>query len=655
MSSDCCRNSVLAAFPIMLLTNMLRRHIFRIACLLSCLGVGNILAQSKGYDVTYYNAYVHLFRTQDSLAGVVTMQATADSNIPQILQMRKYIAIDSVIVNGTRASMTQPDTSGNYFVTVQNPILKGAQFSLVTYFHGKGEPEDGGGAWGGITDKSNMMFAMGVGFTCKYVSCTRHWLPCYDLPDDKADSVDLTFETLDTDVVASNGLLASDLFLPNGHRQFHWHVSHPIASYLLTFAVGGFQKLSIPNSLGLPFTIYCFAKDTAAMGLEMRNHVAEALAFFDSLYGAYPFEKVGYVLAPFGSMEHQTMITLDPSAVAAASTTAQHELSHQWWGDHVTCKTFDDAWLNEGFATFSESLVLERFTKEAAYWTRQHSNINGALSAADSVPMFGAPSHVVKDNYPSAIIYNKGAAVLGMLRYYLGDSLFFGGLRYYSNAHAYSTATSYDLWNAFNSYTSQDLGWFFREWVFRTGYPQLKLIWSKQGNTVTLNYQQTQNSTKVGYFRVPMIVEGILNGVKERVPVWLDSTQFTTAQVQFSFSPDTILTDPDGVLIKKMISSTQGVSPTLSLISGLKIHIAQNPIFDGKLSFDVERKESFGVLTIRLTNESGALISTLYRDSVSGTHLHFDRNISGLSSGSFFLIVDDGRGITTAEKVTVTK
>jgi hypothetical protein len=152
-----------------------------------------------------------------------------------------------------------------------------------------------------------------------------------------------------------------------------------------------------------------------------------------------------------------------------------------------------------------------------------------------------------------------------------------------------------------------------------------------------------------------MIVEGILNGVKERVPVWLDSTQFTTAQVQFSFSPDTILTDPDGVLIKKMISSTQGVSPTLSLISGLKIHIAQNPIFDGKLSFDVERKESFGVLTIRLTNESGALISTLYRDSVSGTHLHFDRNISGLSSGSFFLIVDDGRGITTAEKVTVTK
>jgi aminopeptidase N len=612
-------------------------------------------AGDKGYDVTYYNAYIHLYRTQDSLAGIVTMQATADSNISQILQMRKYLAVDSIFVNGSAASMTQPDTNGSCFVNIQNPIPKGTQFSVTTYFHGKGEPEDGGGAWGGITDKSGMMFAMGVGFTCTYVSCTRHWLPCYDLPDDKADSVDLTFETPDTDVVASNGLLVSDLLLPNGHRQFHWHVGHPIASYLMTFAVGGFQKLSIPNSLGLPFTIYSFAKDTAAMGLEMRNHVAEALAFFDSLYGSYPFEKVGYVLAPFGSMEHQTMITLDPSAVAAASTTAQHELSHQWWGDHVTCKTFDDAWLNEGFATFSESLVLERFTNEAAYWTRQHSNINGALSAADSVPMFGAPSHVVKDNYPSAIIYNKGAAVLGMLRYYLGDSTFFHSLRTYGTEHAYATATSYDLWQSFEGSTGQDLGWFFREWVFRTGYPQLKLIWSKQGNMATLNYQQTQDSTKVGYFRVPMIVEGILNGVKERVPVWLDSTQFTAAQVQFSFSPDTILTDPDGALIKKILSTTEGVTPASSALSALKIHIDGNPIRDGKLSFDVDRKQSFGALTIQLANESGSIIETLFRDSAFGTHLHFDKNIKGLSSGSYFVMVEDGHGTTTAEKLSLTK
>ncbi len=592
--------------------------------------------QDKGYDVTYYKAIIHLDRVHDSIDGVVTMTGRAQTALTQILQHAKFLTIDSILIGG--AAIKGPfasDSNGAYFVTIPQ-IANGALFSISTYYHGKGMSEGGSFPWGGVSDSTGMLFAMGVGFSAPYISCTRHWLPCYDLPDDKADSVDFIFLVPDSEVVASNGTFLG--VLPTKTEDgYHWHESNPIATYLLTFATGGFQKLDITNSLSLPFEVYAFAKDTLAIRKEMTTYVAPALAFFDSLYGKYPFEKVGYVMAPFGSMEHQTMITLDPSAINASSTTAQHELSHQWWGDRVTCKTFDDAWLNEGFATFSESLVLERFNGVASYWSKQHSNIAGAIANGSTIAMYGAPNHTKpRNNYPSPIIYQKGAAVLGMLRYLLGDSLFFHAIRTYGDRHAYSTATSFDLEYDFESATGQDLGWFFNKWVFGTGYPQLKITSHHGGNDVSIAISQIQDSIKYGFFRLPLIIEARKKGLTERVPIWLDSTSLTQTQVHFGFSPDSIVVDPDGALIKKVVSQTLDV-PAGATSLRTQLRIKNNPVRNGEIKIGISAGHEIGRVKLDIINETGSLVKSLLSDTLDSRSFEHAYALAGVGPGVYFL------------------
>jgi aminopeptidase N len=612
-------------------------------------GIRTGMAQPKGYDVLYYNAKISLDRTHDQIAGSVTMTARAETALHTVLQHAKYLSIDSVFIATTRLTTSTPDSAGAYLVTLPNAIASGVNFTITTFYHGTGRSEGGSFSWGGVTDSAGMMFAMGVGFTAPYTGCTRHWLPCYDLPDDKADSVDLFFMVADSDVVASNGLLVEVLPAKEQHV-FHWHVSHPIATYLLTFASGVFQKLRIQNALGIPFEVYAFAKDTLASDLEMTNHVAPALQFFDSLFGKYPFEKVGYVLAPFGSMEHQTMVTLDHSALAASSTTAQHELSHQWWGDRVTCKTFDDAWLNEGFATYCESLVLERFSGVAAYWSKQKGNIAGAIGGGSTNALYGAPGRTSpRNNYPYAIIYQKGAAVLGMLRYFIGDVKFFTAIRAYGDRHAYSTATSFDLQSDMEQSTGQDLNWFFSKWVFGTGYPQLKITSHHGGNDVSISLQQVQDTLKYGFFRLPLIVEGRKNGAKERVPIWLDSVKITQAQVHFSFSPDSIVIDPDGAVIKKIVSQTLDVAEGTSSVQ-TQLRIKNNPVRNGEIKISIGAGHSIGRVKLDIINETGSLVKSLLSDTLASRSFEHAYALTGVGPGVYFL-----RFSTSADSTSILK
>ncbi len=632
---------------------------------------------AKGYDVHYYNANVRLERTEDSLWGDVTMRATADSNISQILQFAKYLTIDSVFVNNQRASILPSDTTpGAYFVLAPISISAGSQFTVETFYHGAPKPEQyvplPGQGWGGVTVEDTMMFAMGVGFYAPYTGCTRHWLPCYDLPDDKADSVDLTFTTPPGDLTASNGTLVSNLLTPDngihhGERIMHWHEGRPIATYLLTFATGPYTVQHIPNSLGIPFDVYALASDSIKAWNEMTERVSPILAFYDSLFGAYPFEKVGFVVTPFGSMEHQTMISLDPVAISGNpltdvndnSTIAVHELSHQWWGDRVTCNTFDDAWLNEGFAHYSESLDLERLFGRPAYLTRQHENISGAK--ASDLPLSGAPTadnH--KSNYPYSTIYQKGAAVLGMLRQYLGDSHFFSAVRYYGNEHAYATATSADLETAFEHISGEDLSWFFREWVYSRGYPTDTVTWAQTAHGAILTFHQrrdTIRSTYYGtidtsvspYFRVPVPVHvASRNGPSAEIVVWMDSLQTSTAAAEPGFIPDTVKIDPEGLLLMRTVKVTELAPLKVGRETTTQhLNVYPNPAHSEELLYALGAPVE-GSLKFSLYNESGievrAWTRTASNDSLS---------VAGLAAGNYRLVLELSSGTKLTESVSI--
>ncbi len=625
-----------------------------------------VIAQpSKGYDVISYDATVKLDRTTDSLWGVVSMTARATDTCSAILQHAKYLTIDSVIASnsGSRVPIQWLDTaSGAYNVIPVSGFVAGQTFRVTTFYHGKGRPEQNAYKWGGVTDEDSMMFAMGVGFAVPYTSCTRHWLPSYDLPDDKADSVDLTFICRDGDIIASNGLLVSD-FVNSGWRTMHWHISHPIATYLLMFATGPYTFQNISNSLNKPFEVFALKRDSANSTKEMGGRVANILAFYDSLYGHYPIEKVGYVLTPIGSMEHQGMICLDTIILQAPaladtstidnSTIAVHELSHMWWGDWVTCKTFDDAWLNEGFARFSESLSLEHLFGRSQYLVRQHSNIAGAKSS--SLPLSGAPTvDKHSNNYPYSTIYQKGAAVLGMLRQYLGDSLFFASVRYYGNAHAYSTATSADLQSAFEHVTGQDLNWFFREWVYNIGYPRDTISWSRTSNGASIVFKQARYNPQASYFRIPVPVLGATqNGKSKLVTVWMDSLQSTTTTAYFGFTPDTIVIDPDGLLLMRVVKQTLAIPETQGeLLPNVRMEVYPNPDRTKILQIVLDGNRPFDAIRLSLFDATGRLIRALDTSS-AGTSIRLTLDTSGLSAGDYTLVAEAEHGERIMQKITL--
>jgi aminopeptidase N len=145
-----------------------------------------------------------------------------------------------------------------------------------------------------------------------------------------------------------------------------------------------------------------------------------------------------------------------------------------------------------------------------------------------------------------------------MLRHYLGASLFFDAVRYYGNTHAYSTATSYDLLHSFEHVSAQNLGWFFKQWVFGTGYPMDTIIWSPGNSGALITFKQVYNDSATSYFRVPVRVRGTTkSGVSKIVTVWMDATQSSTVFANFGFQPDTIVFDPDGLLLWEIVKSTE--------------------------------------------------------------------------------------------------
>ncbi len=638
------------------------------------MAAGLVRAQpQKGYDVTYYNATVRLDRLEDSLWGQVTMTATADSTIMQILQYIKYLTIDSIFVNGTKSAISVVDTqSGEYLVgvpTFLGFIPSGSRFQVLTYYHGhplpeQYEPPADGTGWGGVTDEDTMMFAMGVGFFAPYTGCTRHWLPCYDLPDDKADSVDLTFICPASDMTASNGTLISNLLTPGGERIMHWHESQPIATYLLTFATGPFVEQHVTNSIGAPFDVYSLESDSVSAAAEMNERVSPILSFYDSLFAPYPFQKVGFVATAFGSMEHQTMISLDRTILTGNpltdttdnSTIAIHELSHMWWGDRVTCRTFNDAWLNEGFAHFCESLDLEHLFGREKYISRQHENIAGAKGS--NLPLFGAATvdnH--NSNYPYSTIYQKGACVLGMLRQYLGDSVFFNAVRYYGNTHAYSTATSYDLWNDFDTISGKDLGWFFKPWVFGTWYAKDTIVWSKQPNGANISFHQIKDNDSTDYFRLYVPVKGSTKaGLVAYDTVMMDSTQQSTATATFGFQPDTVIFDPDGLLLWRVVKTIEttasGVAPAFTLPDGLTLNVFPNPDNNQMLEIELNATQPIGNVTLSICDESGKILKT-ENFSASDTHADHTTSLNGLANGNYMLIARTQAG-QVSQRLSIT-
>ncbi len=336
----------------------------------------------------------------------------------------------------------------------------------------------------------------------------RDWWPCKQDLSDKVDSIDIIVRTPQAYRVASNGLLVEEK-AEGGDKIYHWKHRYPIPAYLIAIAVTNYAVYSdyVPVEEGEPIEVlnYVFPE-----GLDHAQSstgtTVDVMQLFNELFGLYPFADEKYGHAQFGwggGMEHQTM-----SFMASWSHLLQaHELAHQWFGNKVTCGSWEDIWLNEGFATYLEGLTYEYGLGNKTFQSWLSGKISNITSQPDG-SVFVSDTTSVWRIFNGRLSYDKGAMLLHMLRWKLGDEDFYQALRNYLNdpALAFGYARTEDLKRHLEQQSGRNLDEFFADWFYGQGHPSYQLEWWQSEGQLHLRLQQTTSHFSVDFFEMPVEV-----------------------------------------------------------------------------------------------------------------------------------------------------
>jgi hypothetical protein len=491
------------------------------------------------YDVTWYDLQLTPVHATQVLTGTTRVKARVVSGPLANVELDLYsnLVVDAVSAAGLPSTYSR---AGDLLtVALDRAYATGETFELTVTYHGTPT----GGSFGFNTANGRPLI-----WSLSEPYGARSWWPCKDVPEDKADSVDIRVWVPSGIVTASNGtrVAATD----NGTTAFtHWKERYPITTYLVAIACYPYATshdwYRPTPADSMPIDFFNFPESVSGAAA-VQAKVKDMIAAFVADFGPYPFlaEKYGHAQFLFGGgMEHQTCTFLG----VYNEYVVAHELGHQWWGDWVTCRDFHHIWINEGFATYSEALWAEALGGMAAY----HADL-------DLNRYFGPGSvYVVDDTDEAAIFssnlsYNKGSWVLHMLRRVLGDAVFFDALREFGTTFAYGTATTEDFRGVCEAVSGRDLTKYFQQWVYGEYYPAYRARWSAApaagGWDVTLTLEQTQAWQ---LFTMPVDV---------RVTTASGSTTFTVQDslasqvfvLRVAEPPTQVAVDPDGWILKTL-------------------------------------------------------------------------------------------------------
>ncbi|MDP6419020.1 MAG: M1 family aminopeptidase [Candidatus Krumholzibacteria bacterium] len=460
-------------------------------------------------------------RMDGNLRAWLTPEETADS---LVLDALWNMEIHSVLIDGAEADWFH-DGSERLSISTQDIEVGIEHLIEVDYEAFENTDYFGAFVFASYEDEE---VTHPIAYTMTETQYAGSWWPCIDRLDHKPDSVSLRITVPDTLVVASNGTLDELLDHGDGSRTYHWTERHPIATYLVSITVSNYLQ---PDLDGLPWTDWYHFEDGDSMPMTWfiwpRDEEGAATSLpwthdmmdcFRARFGEYPFRDEKYGVAEYrfqGGMEHQTISSLGSWTITREDSifhVSPHELAHQWFGDHVTCATWEDVWLNEGFATYSEALYYEHFGRWSPgdyLYERRHFDY------------FPVPVYTSEDPFsaPAAwSVYYKGAWVLHMLRGRLrhlfdeggedfafgesrGDSLFYEVLESWAQDSPASagTGTTEQFQSHAESLTGLDLESFFQNWVYGLGRPYYYYEWTCvedwAGWRLDLRLQQVQNGS----------------------------------------------------------------------------------------------------------------------------------------------------------------
>ena len=399
------------------------------------------------------------------------------------------------------------------------------------------------------------------------------WFPSYDHPDDFATSELLATVQRPLSVV-SNGRLVETKENPDGTRTFHWLMEQPHANYLTSIVVGEYAPVE-QLAAGVPVISYVYPNELAE-GKLTTARLADMVRFFAEKTGVkYPYAKYAQVVVHNfpGGMENISATTQTDTIIHDARAELDrtsddiqaHELAHQWFGDLVTCREWADLWLNESFATYMEAVWDEQLAgRDEALYVDVRADQQTYLRAWHESRSRRRP--IVTKNYtdPEAVFdvyaYQRGAAVLHMLRKLLGDEQWWHALNRYLTKYEHQPVDTEQFRHAVEEATGQQLDWFFDEWVYKMGHPIFNVSeqYDELTKTLTLNVRQEQQTDATSaypqtrYFRTPVEIEiGTAAGARvERVQIAAQAEQSFAFKV--AGKPLLVNFDYQGTLIKEL-------------------------------------------------------------------------------------------------------
>lgn len=402
----------------------------------------------------------------------------------------------------------------------------------------------------------------------------HHWLPSYDFPDDKATTEH--YMTIPKDEIAiGNGELLSTTENPDGTKTYHYKMPVPHSVYLISFVIGKYVKVEDKyKNIPLGYYVYPGQEELAKKAY---SRTADMMRVFEELTGvAYPYNKYDQTMVAsfnFGGMENITATTMADTEIFGAfyrpelvMDLVSHELAHSWFGNLVTCKNWSELWLNEGFASFLEAAYREKAFGRANYLEKIGDDARSAM-AFDMVSgnRHGLFNTTAKpdDSLFDTTTYQKGSAVVHTLRETVGDVNFWKGINIYLNRHKLETVETPDLKRAMEEASGKDLTWFFNQWVYKGGFPQLTVrqSYTARNKKLSLTVTQIQKADMVTpvVFNLPMEVEvQTAAGIKTELLNITKRTQVFT--IQLKAKPTRVRFDKDEKIPLKVVK----ISPLAS-------------------------------------------------------------------------------------------
>lgn len=618
-----------------------------------------------GYNVLKYelhldirSSFISPYPKNFNAYEIITIKIDSVQNAIRLNAVNTSIVVNSVSLAG--ASFTH--TGDILTVTLNRTYNLGEVAQVrIDYTHQN------------VTD--NAFYASGgMVFTDAEPEGARKWFPCWDKPSDKA-LYDLTVKVPANARLGSNGRLA-DSTLSGDSLWYHWVSRDPISTYLMVMSakvgynldIVYWHKLSNPAD-SVPIRFYYNAGENPTT---IKNIIGPMTTYYSQKFGEMGFEKNGFATMnnqfTWGGMENQTLTSLCPGCWSA--NLVSHEYGHQWFGDLVTCGTWADIWLNEGFATYCEALWYENTGGYTAYKSDIVNDANEYLSQNPGWAMYNASwidvTPDVNTLFNTAITYDKGACVLHMLRYLLQDTnVFFNCLRGYAmdtTNYKYKNAVTDDFATTISQISGQDLTWFINQWVKYPNHPvYYNTYWftSNGGGSWTTNFISTQTQTNSIFHRMPLTLRiSFTTGADTLIRVMNDysgqSWQFTSNR-----QPTAFAFDPNNDIVLKqatLVTGVEGVSNNIPKQFALSQNYP-NPFNPStRISFDLP-VSSF--VTVKVYNAIGQLVQIpVSENRVAGTHL-IDISANNLPSGVYFYEINakgtNGKSFTNVKKMIFLK